>query len=330
MAVPTHPPHAPLVGRTRRLLRRFHFTGIFWYRFHRWGVTVLPAWAVGPIIVLFTTFFFLTLRQIRRAIARNLEAVLGPCGWPRRQVRIYRTMWNFAWCLSERYEQLSTDRSLAVTLAGSEHWEAAASGGAGFIMVTAHLGNWEVGSLAAARRDERHVHVVREKELDPVAQEFIEELIQGQSEARYTTHFADQDVQLGVALLAALRAGEIVALQGDRPRTGGRTVEVRLFGRPILLPQGPAALARAAEVLLVPVFVFREGRLRCRAVVREPIRVARTPNRAADIAAAIQRVASAVEWAIREKPYQWFCFADLWAPGRKAPPQDSGSVRPSA
>ncbi len=110
MAAPMHPPHAPPLGRTHRLLGRFHVTGIFWYRSHRWGVTVLPAWVVGPFIVLFTAFFFLALRQIRRAIARNLEAVLGPCRWPRRQVRIYRTMWNFAWCLSERYEQLSTDR----------------------------------------------------------------------------------------------------------------------------------------------------------------------------------------------------------------------------
>ena len=330
MATPTHPPHAPPLGRTRRLLGGFHVTGIFWYRFHRWGVTVIPAWAVGPFIMLFTTFFFFALRQIRRAIARNLEAVLGPCGWIRRQVRIYRTLWNFAWCLSERYEQLSTDRPLSVTLVGSEHWEAASAGAAGFIMVTAHLGNWEVGSVASARRDKRHVHVVREKELDPIAQEFIEELLQGQSEARYTTHFADQDVGLGVVLLQALRAGEIVALQGDRPRTRGRTVEVRLFGRPILLPQGPAALARAAEASLVPVFVFREGRLRYRAVVREPIRVVPTSARAADIAVATQRVAAAVEWAIQEKPYQWFCFADLWAPGRKAPSQAEGSVTPSA
>lgn len=305
------PPHAPEAGWTRRVLGPLHVTGVFWFRLHRWGVTVLPSWAVGVFIGLFTTFFWIVLRKIRAAIACNLAAVLGPCGWWERQRRIYRTFWNFAWCLSERYERLSTDRVFTIELEGEESWRELAGDNQGFAFVTAHLGNWEVGSMLPASRDRRRIHVVREAETDPRAQRFIEELIRSRAGDFYVTHFAE-DPQLGVNLLDALRRGEIVALQGDRPRSGGRTSDTRLFGRAFGLPIGPAALARAAGVPLVPVFVFREARRHYRCVVRPPISIPQTTDRQADLRAAANRFAADLEAAIRRSPHQWFCFRAIW------------------
>jgi lauroyl/myristoyl acyltransferase len=157
--------------------------------------------------------------------------------------------------------------------------------------------------------------VVREAEADPRAQRFIQDLLKQAGGGLYTTHFAE-DPQLGMILLDALRRGEIVALQGDRPRTGGRSVETRIFGRTFQVPLGPAALARAAEVPILPVFVFRDGRRRYRCSIRKPIRVARTANRQADVEEALQRFAVELEQAIAERPYQWFCFKDAWGPDR--------------
>ncbi len=270
------PPHAPEGGWTRRVLGPFHVTGVFWFRLHCLGIRVLPEWAMGSCIALFTTFFWITLRKIRAAIAANLVPVLGPCGWWERQRRIYRTFRTFAWCLSERYERLSTDRAFTVELEGEESWRELASSEQGFVLVTGHLGCWEVGSMLVALRD-RCIHVVREAETDPRAQRFIEGLIRSRGGELYATHFAD-DPHLGMDLLAALRQGDVVALQGDRPRSGGRTAERSLFGRPFHLPIGPAALARAAGVPLVPVFIFREERRRYRCVIRPAIRVGQAPT----------------------------------------------------
>ena len=305
------PPHAPEAGWARRLLGPLHVTGVFWFRLHRWGVTILPPWTIGSTIALFTTFFWIALRKIRAAIAANLVPVLGPCGWWERQRRIYRTFWTFAWCLSERYERLSTERTFRVELENGEGWRELVGGEQGFVLVTAHLGSWEVGSMLPASHDRRRIHVVREAETDPRAQRFIEGLIRSRGGDLYTTHFA-QNPQLGLDLLDALRRGEIVALQGDRPRAGGRTAEVTLFGRPFHLPIGPAALARAAGVPLVPVFVFREGRLRYRSEVRPPLHVAQSADRRRDLAEALARFAVELESAIRRHPHQWFCFRSLW------------------
>lgn len=310
-ASPQSPPHAPEAGWARRLLGPFHVTGVFWFRIHSFGVSILPSWSMSLLTPLFTTFFWLALRKIRAAIAANLEAVLGPCGFWERQRRIYRTFRSFAWCLSERYERLCTDRVFTVDAEGLEAWRELMASGQGLILVTAHLGNWEVGSMLPATRDGRRIHVVREAETDPRAQRFIEDLIKSRGGELYVTHFAE-DPQLGMVLLDGLRQGDVVALQGDRPRAGGRTAPATLFGRPFPLPLGTAALARAAGVPLVPVFVFRQGRLSYRCVIRPAIHVPQTGARQRDLEEALGRLAADLEAAIRREPHQWFCFRTLW------------------
>jgi lauroyl/myristoyl acyltransferase len=315
VAIPREtPPHAPEGGWSRRLLGPFHVTGVFWFRLHQLGVSILPTWGLRVVLNLFTAFFWIALRKIRAAIASNLEPVLGPCGWWERQRRIHRTFHTFAWCLAERNERLSTDRAFAIEAEGLEAWRELAAGSGGFILVTAHIGAWEVGSMLPSSRDGRRVHVVREPEIDPRAQRFIEGLIRRCGGDLHTTHFAN-DPQLGMDLLDALRRGEVVALQGDRPRSGGRTVEVDLLGRPFALPVGPAALARAAGVPIVPVFVLREGRLRYRCILRPAIHVAQSGDRQGDLREAIGRFTADLEQVIRRQPHQWFCFRRLWPAG---------------
>jgi lauroyl/myristoyl acyltransferase len=306
------PPQAPKVGWARRVLGDYHVTGVFWYRFHRWAIARTPEWTLGIWITIFTTFFFFTIINIRRAIAANLEAVLGPCGFLARQRRIYATMWQFAWCMTERYERFLTDRTFDVQVEGLEHWKSVAAGDRGCVMVTAHLGLYEVGSMLPASIDQRHVHVVREPEIDPRAQEFVRAYVSSAESVHYTMHFQSDDPLQGMMLLDALRRGEIVAIQGDRPRAGSRAVPAALFGRPLDLPAGPAVLARAADAPLLPVFAVREGRRRYRIVMDAPIEVPRTEGSREDLAVAVGRLAASIETGVRRAPHQWFVFRELW------------------
>jgi len=303
---------APRVGRIVKRLGRFHVTGVFWYKLHAYGARIVPNWAKSLGIAIFTAAFFLVLRNIRRALASNLTPVLGECGFLERQRRMFRTLHTFAWCLTERYERLSRDDEFLLESESPDCWNDLVRSEQGFILVTGHIGNWEVGAAQAAVLEGRRVHIVRERELDPRAQAFIERLVRERMGRSVVTHFALDDLRLGLTLKEALQQGDLVALQGDRPRAGGRTVEASLFGRPVELPVGPFALARTADVPLLPVFVLREGRCHYRTVFREPIRVGRSGRREEDIRAAAQLMAQALEWAIRQRPHQWFCFRELW------------------
>jgi len=214
------PPHAPERGWSWRLLGRFHITGIFWYRFHGFILRSVPEPLLEAVAACFAVLFFLCLRRIRTAVAANLEAVLGPCGWRERQRRIFRVIWSFGWCMNERTERLTTTRPFQIDTEAIEVWNESTRGGRGVVLITAHIGNYEVGSMMPAQVEGRRVHLVREPEGDAEAQAFVKGVIDRSPQNRFQEHFATGDPSLGVALLDALRRGEIVALQGDRPRTG--------------------------------------------------------------------------------------------------------------
>ena len=309
---PASPRHAPVLGLAHRLLGRFHVTGVFWYRVAYGASTRLPAWIEWLTVPIFATFFFLALGRIRGALAANLDPVLGRAtGWKRWR-RSFLTIWAFAWCFAERYRRLTEPQRFRSVADGEEHWRSVMESPGGVIVVTAHIGPWETAAQVGGAESHRRIHVVREKEIDPRAQDFIREIL-ARTGGDYVTHFSGDDLTLSFDLADALRHGEVVALQGDRPRAGGRTVIASLFGHPMPLPIGPAALARATGVPIIPVFNFREGRFLLRTVVRPPFLVANTADRSADIAAAVHHLAAEIEWAIRQRPHQWFCFRKLWA-----------------
>jgi lauroyl/myristoyl acyltransferase len=305
------PQHAPALGLPHRLLGRFHVTGIFWYRFAYWGFTRLPSWTEWLSVTCSAVFFFLVLSRIRGALASNLDPVLGRAGRVERWRRSFRTIWAFAWCFAERYRRIADPQLFRSIIDGEEHWRQVMDVPGGVIVVTAHIGPWETAAQFGGSASQRRIHVVREKEIDPRAQDFIRELL-ARTGGHYLTHFSGDDISLSLALVDALRQGEVVALQSDRPRTGGRTVPASLFGRSMPLPIGPAALARATGVPILPVFNFREGRFLMRTVVRPPFHVAKTNDRSADISAGVHHLATEIEWAIRQHPEQWFCFRNLW------------------
>ena len=78
------------------------------------------------------------------------------------------------------------------------------------------------------------------------------------------------------------------------------------------LPVGPQSLARATGAALVPVFSFREGPYTFAWWCGRPSRSRERADRDADVAEAVQRLATEIEWAIRRAPHQWFCLRRLW------------------
>ncbi len=304
--------HAPKIGPVARMLGPLRFSGVFWYRFALWGTNIFPNWAKPPFVWAIAMFFFMVLAGVRRAISANLRAVLGPCGALEEARRAHRTFQIFAWCLLERHERLGSNIPFALQSENLEVWRRAIAAYPGFICLSGHIGNFEIGYMVPELEGTRRLHIVREEEIESASQAHLARVLHEKTSDRCVTHFASHDIKLGIDLLEALKRGEVVALLGDRPRKGGRTISVRLFGRAFPLPEGPFVLARLSGVPIMPVFAVRSGRRQYCVRFREPIIVDQALGREEAISIAASRFAEGLEDTLRRDPYQWFCFGNLW------------------
>ncbi len=295
----------------QRFFGPVYVTGIVWFGMCSWGTRWMPYWLTWFLSWIATLICWMLLWRVRRGISSNLNVILGETSWIGRELRIYRTLRMFSLITIDRYTLFRRRHLLEVEVDREDRWHEAFDTDRGCVLVSAHLGNWEVASLVPASI-EKHMHVVREREVDVRSQELLEKLYENHASPNFTLHYAGDDSSLGANLLLALRRGGVVGLAGDQPRTGQSYVEVEMFGRPTPVPHGPAALARAAEVSILPVFGVRVGAFHYRLMVGAPIRVPRTEDRHRDILEATQAFATEMEAVIREHPHSWFCWWPRW------------------
>ncbi|MGH7314082.1 MAG: hypothetical protein ACREJV_12980 [Candidatus Rokuibacteriota bacterium] len=211
---------------------------------------------------------------------------------------------EFAMCFSDL---VSTNRQPADRLAAL----VGSVGGAdsivdlsgGVISLTAHVGNWELAGRLLARRAARTTHVV-------VAEEEGRELERWLRRNGDGVHFVTRSrPTVSLTLVAALRRGEVVALQGDRALGTRGDALVPFFGHPAPFPLGPFLLAGAVGVPLVPAFCVLDAGYRYRVIVPEPLHV--RPGGERDALAAW---VGHLEAIVRDHPTHWFNFFDIWDP----------------
>jgi KDO2-lipid IV(A) lauroyltransferase len=122
--------------------------------------------------------------------------------------------------------------------------------------------------------------------------------------------FAPKGTDGARELLRALSRGESVALMNDQKFNGG--IAGPLFGVTAHTAPGPSSFALRYGIPLQPMSVQRKEKARFRVVVHEPIRLADTGDRNADIDAGVRVVNAWMEERIRERPAEWFWVHKRW------------------
>jgi KDO2-lipid IV(A) lauroyltransferase len=181
----------------------------------------------------------------------------------------------------------------------------------GIVSITAHVGNWELAGRLLASRLARRTNVVVSPGEDPDLGRWVRRDGEGM---RFVPR---AHPSVGIELLAALRRGEVVALQADRAIGTGGDVWVPFFGPAAPFPLGPFLLARAAGVPVVPAFCVLDRGYRYAVRIAAPI----TVRRGEEEQAAREWVAI-LESVVREHPTQWFNFFDAWNPFGAPPPSE--------
>jgi lauroyl/myristoyl acyltransferase len=239
----------------------------------------------------------------RGVVHRTLARVTGTTG-PRLDALTLGVFRAVAMCFSDLVSSNRQPAARLARLVGSVSGADRIAGlTGGVISLTAHVGNWELAGRLLAGRTGRATHVVVAEEEGRALERWVRRDGDG---VRFVTR---SQPTISLALVAALRRGEIVALQGDRALGTRGDALVPFFGHPAPFPLGPFLLAAAVGVPIVPAFCVLEDDSRYRVTVLEPFRV-----RPGDEPEALATWVGLLEALVRDRPTHWFNFFDIWSP----------------
>lgn len=316
----------PLPTRLSAFLRRFSAYGDLTLRFQQWGSTVCPPYLEPVYIAFYAGLFFCIGGPARRGLISNLRALFPDRTALRLWLDAYRVVWNFAFSVADgsrsRLGESVIDWEID-PVSESDDRVTRAGGGGGGIILTAHMGNYDVAASLFAGRFGRKLNAVRAPERNLETQQWMEREMAAQSHPDYTVLYNREDRLLGVELVQAIQRGELVAIQGDRVLfdVSPLDIEVSASGDParpcrMRLPKGPFVLALATGAPIYPLFAIRAGWRRYRIIELPPIHCrAELRDRESAIRAAAHQWAETVLLPlIRRHWRQWFVFEPVFDP----------------
>ena len=223
----------------------------------------------------------------------------------------YRLLIEQGKSLVDRYAILAGAETLDVRLEASETRDRVlADKTKGFILLTAHIGNWQA-AMFALRRFGRTVHVMMRPEDNAAVRDSLK--LEG-AEERVRFLFTDDSLGGVIEAMKAIERGEIVSIMGDRAYEYA-AADVSFLGGTVRFPVGAFTIAAAAKCPLVVLLSARTGVNRYSVDVSRQIEppAGRRKEKDAAIRAAVQEFARVLEEYVAEHPYQWFAFRDLCA-----------------
>ena len=270
-----------------------------------WGASKGPQgllrWGPRPI----AAALGLVLPEVRQRIVRNLRRVSGERGAVREQLDVMETLGNYAACFAEAMAASRDDAAPRVQVRGEHRLRDALAQG-GVVLVTAHVGPWEMTAQLLGSELTADVVLVMEPEPNAQARQ-LQDRWRGERGLR-VLHIGAHPTD-ALPLIAHLKKGGVAAMQMDRVPPSGRVLSVTVFGSPFGVPEGPFRLAGLSGASVVPVFARRSGFFDYELTVAPPITVTRRPS-PEQLQAAAQSAADAMQDSIRESPTQWFHFSD--------------------
>jgi KDO2-lipid IV(A) lauroyltransferase len=191
-----------------------------------------------------------------------------------------------------------------VEVDGVEHFIRLRDGSRPAIIFTAHLANWELLPIAAAKYGLSVSAVYRAPNNRYVAQKILD------LRARSMGRLIPSGKLAALSMAAAIERGEHVGLLVDQHFSRG--VPVPFFGRPAMTNPSLARMARRYECAIHGARVIRLPNHRFRVEMTPEIEPARDESGAVDIAGTMARVNAIVEAWVREHPEQWLWLHRRW------------------
>ncbi len=269
----------------------------------------LPRGAARRLAEALALLVYLCLGRLRRVGARNLELAFPEFSFKTRKEILRGVYRSLAWqlvefCRMTRYTRANTRKWLRTE--GLEQYQAAQAKGRGVLIVTGHLGAWELSSFYHSLMGHPMGMVIRRLDNRP-----LDAYVNGirSLHGNFVLHKDD----FGRGLLKAMHEGGTVGILMDTNMTPPQGAFVRFFGVEACAATGLAHVARKTGAAVLPGFMLWERAARRYVLHFGPeIEMPRTEDVAADILAGTQMCTSVIESWIRRYPDQWLWIHRRW------------------
>jgi len=277
------------------------------YRFAQVLALSLPLRTAYSIAVLLSDIRFLFARQDRIHVTGNLK-VMFPQKSNAEIKKISKLLFrNFAKYLVDffRFKKIREDYiNKNIHIKDLHYLDDALALGKGAILLTAHMGNWELGGVVTAMLGYHFTTVALPHKSKRVNNFFNKQRKEKGLEVLPLGHAAK-------ALLRALRKNGLLALVGDR-EFSGKGILVDLFGKPTTFPLGPAVLSLQTQAKIIPSFMLRRPDDTFDLIFTKPIEYNPSGDKDRDLREIVTKYKSVFEEYMRLYPEQWFIFKRFW------------------
>lgn len=270
-----------------------------------------PGWRTEALAVPLAAL--LRLAGPRASIARrNLEFAL-PNASPQERARLLRGTYEHMIRVGLETIMLQRDPKLALEWADAEGAERLdALRGKPAILLTGHVGNWELMACWIAQRGHKVTAIVRES--DDREERGLIAAIRGRMGVASMSKRAPM-----TRAVSLLRRGEFLGILPDQ-HGGNDGISVPFFGLETSTSIGPAVFAYLTGAPLIPIFTRRVARGRHKIRIAPPIEWDKLANRDDTIREITRKINGTIEQMVLEAPDQWLAqhkrFKEYYGGGR--------------
>jgi KDO2-lipid IV(A) lauroyltransferase len=269
----------------------------------------LPRALARGVVGILTAILYLVLGRLRHVGQRNLELAMPGLPPPERD-RILRTLFRnlgrqlVEFCRMQRYTAENTRNWIRTE--GLEHYLSAEAQGKGVLVLTGHLGAWELSGFYHSLMGYPMGVVIRRLD-NRLLDEYVNNIrcLRG-------NHVLHKD-DFARGLLTAMHAGQTVAILMDTNMTPPQGVFAHFFGIEACTASGLARVALKTGAAVLPGFLVWEEKQRKYVLHFGPhLKFTKTSDTESDILAATQQCNDVLESWIRRYPDQWLWIHRRW------------------
>lgn len=249
-------------------------------------------------------YFCLFARENVRGLSFYFRKRLG-YSWLKSTISIYHTYYVFGQTLVDKIAiPIGKKKNYTFEFDGEVHIQELLEKGEGGILISAHVGNFELAQYFFKKRNfDTEISIV----ITDQDHEDIKEYIDGLTKRDHVNFIiVKQDFTHIFEINAALAQNRIVCISGDRYLPGAKTLTAELLGKMTKFPVGPFQIATRLNVPVLFVYVMRDPNQHYHLYART-VQIERR-----DAQDLLNKFTNHLERVIDKYPLQWFNFYDFW------------------